>query len=312
MKTKRQGWLMLTVAVISSGALAKGVMLDAASMDAADQKAVLAEIARAKARSGETFTKVAGLYAQMPGADAMKRGRIAPVSPMLKPLGVDGAWAALEILAVNGPARGALTDSAWLAYRLGLIEAVGMAREPKMVPPLAAMLVSPSTEQGLVRPLAEALGRIGDDRAVASLVERARGETGERQLAILSGMGNCRRVKTTELLAATLDAETDEVRAKTLARALSDAGNAGAWRTPGASAKSEEGAVKLVAARSLVSALTRFEAEGLQAASNALLVVDANATTSLVKEARAQANPLQQAKLDAFLERFERNPTRIQ
>lgn len=303
--------LMVSVVVLlAAAANAGGLMVSASELDERSAQLIASEVSRAKERSPDVFTKVERLAADMPRLDAMKRGRVAPISPMLKALGPDAAWAALATLALEAPVGPELAPSAAYAYRLGLIETIGMARLDAALPVLAVIVEKQELDTGLVRASAEAIARLGSDAAVELLVRRAAAETKERQLAVLSGMGDSRRLKATDVIASALASERDEARAAALIKALTNAGNAWAWRTSGARFKAEEQSVKSVAATALVQALVRFEQQAADAAADGLLVIDAPSTVSLIADAKA-ASPQAGRRLDALSARFARNPARL-
>ncbi|MCC6749275.1 MAG: HEAT repeat domain-containing protein [Deltaproteobacteria bacterium] len=274
-----------------------------------DWAALRAEIARARRTQPEAFAQVAAVRKNVARLDQRKRGAVAPISPLLKAIGPTALWPMLEMLAVQAAPRGELNASAWLALRLGLVEAVGTIRDARARPVLAALWLAPETL--LVRAVAEALGRLGDDASVALLLDRAGREQGARRMAVYSGMGSCRRLRSTQALAKVLAAEEDPERAKVLVKALAEAGNSGAWRTSGAWAKGEEQAVRETSARALVAAFVKHGGDVRQAASNGLLVVDAPATPGLIAQARARASGLVVEALDALRDRFARNPVRL-
>jgi hypothetical protein len=111
-------------------------------------------------------------------------------------------------------------------------------------------------------------------------------------------------------LADALEARPAPEEARRLARSLGDAGSAWAWQTSGPGARSEEGAVRRVAAEALVRAYLHYTGDVRRALSNAVLRVDAAETPSLIDAARLQAEPSQLAALDALAERLRRNPLR--
>lgn len=298
-------------ATFAPAASAAAPLLPPHRLSPADAAALKAEVAQARARTPQVFEQLAAIRASVPALDAHKRGLTAPVSPLLKRLNRDVTWAALEAIAISGPGVDGFAPSAARAYWLGLIEIVGMNRDERALPVLFALLDSPQLEANLVRPTAEAAGRIGTDAAVAGLLTRVAASAGAKQLAIWSGMGACRRLKTTEALAAALVNERDATRAKVFAKALADAGNAGAWRTDGAPFKTEEQPVKTTAAKALVEALTRFDGEAQQAAAEGLLIVDSPSTPSLLAEAKAKVPAGRQDRLEHMQAQFERNPARL-
>lgn len=301
--------LMMGLLLLAGAAQARGVVLDPAQLPAAERDRLIAQIASARREDPEAFTLVPQLRHRLPALDAKKRGPRVPVSALLKPLGPRALFPMLEALAVEAPPQGELTPSAWLAMRVGLIEAVGVLRDGRAAPVLAAILDAPAQESDILRAAAEALGRLGDDAAASRLAALARGDDARRG-PVLAGMGGCRRLLCAQALAAALQPHPEPALAKAVVRSLGEIGAAWAWRTPGVKARSEEQAVRAVAARALVSAVVGYDGEVRQAASNALLVVSAPMTGQLIEEARREANADQKAALDALSARLRRDPLR--
>jgi HEAT repeat protein len=267
------------------------------------------EIEEARNAQPAAFSAVATIQNRMPELEAHKRGRYANVGPLLKTIGPSALLPMLELIAFDGPTRGDLSESAWTAFRSGLLEAVGVLRDPRAGPVLRAVLEGNEREFHVLRSAAEALGYLGDDSSAAKLVEIAR-TRGPKQEAVLAGMGSCRRLSVAEALASELATHPAAGSAEYVVKSLGEVGNAWAWKTPGASAKSEERAVRETAARALVAAFVSYGEPVRQAASNALMVVDDPSTPTLIQAAQQGASPDVAAALTALGARFQRNPTR--
>lgn len=226
--------------------------------------------------------------------EAAKRGgKVAPMGRMFKALGPEALQPMLEALA--------RPEAHPLSATIGMIEAVGVLRDERAAPVLLELLVSGPLS--VTRSSAEAYGFLQTDAAAARLVELSRG-TDARARAVREGMGSCRRVVIAAARAEAVGAVSEVREQVALARALGDAGNAWAWKTPGVVARAEESEVRLIAARALVTAFTRWSGDARQAASNALMVVDARETPALIAAAGAST------ELRMLAERFEKNPTR--
>jgi hypothetical protein len=267
------------------------------------------EIEHARTTQPQAFTAVATVQARLSDLDAHKRGRYANVGPLLKSIGPSALLPMLQAIAFEAPARGKLSESAWTAYRSGLLEAVGVLRDPRAEPVLLAALDGDERNYQVLRSAAEALGYLGTDAAAARLVALAR-PRGPKQAAVLAGMGSCRRLPVAQTLATTLAAHPAEATALSVVKSLGEVGNAWAWKTPGVTAKSEESAVRETAARALVTAFASYGDPVRQAASNALMVVDDPSTPHLIDDAQRHASPDTSEALAALAARFERNPTR--
>ncbi len=297
------------LAMLPAAARADGVVIGPADLPAAERARLTAEIARARAASPAAFDAVARTRAELADIDAQKRGRIAPIGAMLKAIGPEALYALLEQIAIDAAPRGGLPDSAWTAWRAGLIEAAGMLRDPAAEPVLVAVLDSRETEPLVVRAAAEALGRIGTDQGAAKLVAMAK-TAGPKRGAVLAGMGGCRRAACAEALAAAIGAHPGDDVAKAIVRALGDAGSARAWKTPIVAKSGEEAKTRAEAAEALVGAFVAYDGQVRRTASNALMVVDHPSTPALIQAKKKGASPEVAAALDELAKRFARNPTR--
>lgn len=268
-----------------------------------------ADIAAAKASHPEIFATLQRIRAELPDLDANKRGRLAPLTPALKAMGVQAVPALLNEIAVDAAPRGELTDDAWLAWRLGLVEATGMLRDVRAEPVLAALVDGPNGEFLLMKAAAEALGRMGTDTAAAKLIGLARTE-GPKQLAVLAGMGECRRARVAGALAQTLSARPEPKVAFHVVKSLQNVGSDWAWQTPVISKSGEEAQVRGAAAKALVAAFVAYDGEVREAALKALLVVNHDGTPALIAQAKTDASPSLKAELERLAQRFDNGPLR--
>jgi HEAT repeat protein len=296
-------------AASSEAVAAEGVVIAPGRIPAAARAKLLAQIESARQTSPAAFAAVAEVRAQVPELDAQKRGRLAAVTPILKAIGPGALFPMLAELAVDAPARGDRTETAWAAWRIGLLEAVGSIRDARSEDVLIAILESPETDFAVVKAAAEALGKVGSDRAAAKLVLFAKA-TGPKQAAVLAGMGECRRTVTTEALVKAIAAKPDQATAKHIVRSLGNAGSAWAWQTPVIQASGEEAAVRSAAAKALVGAFVAYEGEARKAAEKSILVVNDPSTPALIEAAKKSASPALAADLDALAARFAKNPIR--
>lgn len=263
-------------------------------------------LATARPASADPRSNVRQAVLQKQALDAKARGHRAPVALYLRGMGKQALDPMLEILS-GGPAAAGLPTEAVVAARRDVVEAIGLLRDPKATPIVAALLDKEGDDE-LVRTAAEALARIGTDDAVARLRGALARSSGSRANAILAGLGECRRETVARLLADRLLAHPDEATARVLVRSLGNAGNAWAWKTM--ASRSEEATVRALAARALVDAFVRYGGDVRTAASNALMVVDDASTSSLVASARANASADTAHALDALAARFATNPAR--
>ena len=296
-------------AVSSDAIAAEGVVIAPGRIPSAARAALIADIEAARRANPAPFVAVATVRQQLPELDANKRGRLAAVTPFLKSIGPEALFPMLAELAVDAPARGDLTDTAWAAWRIGLLEAVGTIRDPRSEAVMVAILESPETDFAVVKAAAEALGKVGTDGAAAKLVLFSKA-AGPKQAAVLAGMGECRRTATTEALAKAIAAKPDEGTAKLVIRSLGNAGSSWAWKTPIIQVSGEEASVRRTAAKALVAAFVAYEGEARKAAEKSILVVDDPSTPALIEAAKRGASPGLTADLDALAARFAKNPIR--
>lgn len=300
--------LLMAACSPSIASAGEGVILAPERLAAKDRVALVSAVAAEKASSPSAFAAVAELRKRMPELDAQKRGRYVPVAAMLKSLGKDALLPMLNELAIDGAPRDAsMSASAWLAWRVGLVEAVGMLRDARSAPVLFALVDAPELEAELVRAATSALGKLGTDAAAQKLVSLGK-QKGEKQKSVLAGMGDCRRLVVAEALAAALASANDEETKKIVARSLGDVGSAWAWQTPIIAASGEKEKVQRTAAKALVSAYLRSEAEARSALTKAVLMVDAPETKALIEAEKAGRTEAQKATLDELAARFAKSP----
>ncbi len=287
----------------------EGVVISPTALHPADRSTLETQIALARAAKPAPFHDLARLRSQLAGLDATKRGRLVPVSKILGSMGHDALLPMLEQIAVNAPTRGAMTDTAWSAWRAGLIEAVGSLRDPRAAPVLLAVLRSGETNFLVVRAAAAAYGKLGTDDVASELVRLSR-VSGPRQAAILAGMGHCRRASVANELARVLARRPAPETATLVARALGDVGSAWAWETSSLSSNPEGPTVRAMAAQILLDAYLSYDGDVRRTAAKALMVVHAPSTSALVSAARSTARPDQLLALDELEQMLADNPIR--
>jgi HEAT repeat protein len=298
----------LTLGLITRTAHAeRGIALDANGLDAKQRSALRAKIAKARAAHPGSFQKVASVTTIVVKLDREKRGPFASVSRPLHDLGKLALMPMLEMLALNGPARSTMTDTAWTGLSVSLIEAVGMQRDPVAIPVLDAIMEK-HDEFWVVRAAAEALGRIGGDASAKKLAHLAT-TPGPKQQAVLSGIGDCRRPVAVHALAAFAEHVDDHDTTELTLRALGSMGNSWAWKTPVLAKTGDQAEVRGTAARALVAAFARVEDPALRLrAQKSILLVDDASTPDLIRAAKRGASDATRAALDRLAEKFAHNP----
>jgi HEAT repeat protein len=275
-----------------------------AAPEPAAQVTLASQIRLARTSDPATFRVVREPTLDAQRLDRRARNGKAPIALRLRSLGPKALLPMLELLSsdVSG-----VPQRARLGIRRDLIEAVGLLRDARAVPPLAEVLAK-DPDPDMTRTAAEALARIETDEAVTLLQAALAGANGERRLALLAGMGSCRREAIATTLADALAQRPDAATARIIARSLGRVGNAWAWKT--LSRPAEEEAARRTATEALVAAYARYTGEAREAAAKALLVVDHPRATSLVEETRRGANAETALALDALARRIAANPTR--
>ncbi len=301
--------LSLLVVAPAASAAPRGVLIAPSELPAQARQRLTQDIEKVRATSPQSFERVASLRRALPGLDARKRGRSVPVGPMLRAQGPGALMPMLERLAFESDERGGLGDSAWLAWRTGLLDAVGRLRDSRAEPILRAILAGSETEFLVVKSAAAALGKLGTDPVAQKLIAMSKAP-GPKKRAVLAGMGHCRRRIIAERLAEALDAHPKRALALDLARALGDVGSAWAWRTPEVRRNGEEQATRDVAAEALVRAFAVYAEPVRRMLTRAILVVDHPSTLALIEAQKRGASDEVQKALDRLARRVRQSPLR--
>jgi hypothetical protein len=295
----------------SAHAQPRGLVLAPRALPSLREQELRREIRALAQKKPAVFAAVHELEREVPRLYAARRGRLAPLGPAFKALGPDALLPMLSLLSFDAHESEALSRGAALSLRVGLLEAVGQLRDARALPVLLAVVQhDDASEPEVTRAAVSALGAYGSDDVVAQLLALSRSRDG-RQDAVRAGLGNCRRSAIAHELASSLSGETRAAAQRALIDSLGAVGNAWAWKTPQVREHAaEEAEVRRTAASALVQAYVRGQGSLRDAASNALMVVDAPETAALIATARQHASREQQAALDALSARFARNPTR--
>ena len=302
--------LALAVVMVGSSAFARGVLLSPEQLPRQSVEQLREQLGAARGETPVAFASVRELREQANELDAKKRGgKVAPMGRAFKALGPAALLPMLELMVLDTLGTAELTEGGKLSLQVGLVEAVGALRDPRAAPVLLAVLDQSGQKVEVTRAAAEAYGFLQSDEVAENLVKRARAK-GELGQAVRAGMGSCRRSVVAAELGAQLAKASQAREVIELTRALGDVGSAWAWKTPGVTAKGEEQQVRDLAAKALVASFVARDGEARQAASNALMMVDAAATPALIAEAKGGANAQTVAALDGLAQRFANNPAR--
>jgi len=286
-----------------------GVVIDSSRLPAKARARLDAQIAKARASQPAAFAAVAKAPAMAAAADAKKRGRRGSIARQLKALGKPALLPMLEMVAVAGPERGARTEAAWQTLQVGLLEAIGKLRDERAVPVLMAILDKRGADYEIDRAAAQALAKLGTDAAATKLVTLARTK-GDKQLAVLAAMGDCRRTVVAETLAELVGKRPDADTARVIARSLGAVGNSWAWSMPSVAATGEGPDTRATAAEALMATFIAYDGHTRRVAAKAILLVDDSATPALIAKARQGADAELSAALDKLAEWLARNPIR--
>lgn len=237
---------------------------------------------------------VSAVRSALPRLDAHKRGKLTPAPRFA--LEALGPAAVPDMIAAFDQPEGELTDSAYLAWQASLLEALGTQRDRRALPLFERVVRDHARPYLLQRAAAEGLAKLGELETLSALIDRD---------AVVAGIGSLRRFATARLLAGELAKHPPLARAKLMVKALGEAGNAWAWKT--LANREEEQATRNEAARALVGAFVAYDGEVRQAASTALLVVDAAAAPALIAQAKTRGSV---TELDALQTRLLKNPLR--
>ncbi len=310
MKTSKL-WIGLAAGLVmvslAGGARADGIGVQARHFKGKARTALQAQVGKARQQNPVVFAKVAEAPKLAIEAEQQRRGRVASITLPLQALGKDALFPMLEMLALDGPARGKMNDGAWTTLRVGLIEAVGLIRDARATPALGTILERESDFE-VTRAAAEALGRIGDDASAKKLARLALG-AGPKRLAVMSALGECRRTVAANALSK-LAKTADEAQLLIVTKNLGTVGNSWAWQTADISKSGEGAQVRSIAARALLEVFVKHQGLVRSKAERALLVVDDPSTPALIAAAKQGANADGARALDSLSAQIAKNPAR--
>ncbi len=265
--------------------------------------ATRAEIRTDRDKDAAVYKSLEGLRKQMVDLDSRKRGSIAVVGTTMDTLGAAGLLPMLQELLEDRPFADA-RPSVRRGWRVGLLFAVGRQRNPAARAVLEHV-VTTETDVEVLTSASEALGKLQDADAAKVLISASAGVT-PRSLAILRGMGQCRRLVMAEHLATRSLTATGAEAERTLA-ALREVGNSWAWTTDIVAESGEGDAVRARAASALLG-MWLAQPELRQEARKALLVVDAPNITTLTVEARGKVAANDKKAFEKLAKSLAANP----
>lgn len=249
--------------------------------------------------------RLAALKERVPQLDKTKRGPYAVLARPLIALGAEGLTPMLEALDAATPT--AWTESARVAWRASLLDAVGELRDPKAAP-VAESILATESEPHIAFAAAEVLAKLGDDPSVQRLIGLA-SAPGDKRLVAVKALGSCRRSACAKALANLLNEPLPADLMEAAVKALGRSGSAWAWETSAHVKSPEKHEARLVAARALTKRYAATE-DTSGAIEKALLMVDLPETPALIAEAKGGASEKTKARLTGLAKRFEKNPLR--
>ncbi|RYE93025.1 MAG: hypothetical protein EOO75_05315, partial [Myxococcales bacterium] len=190
--------LLAATLFASSAARADGAVVR--RLPDADHSSLTADVAKARQAAPADFQAVDRVASRLADLDASRRGRLIPVTPLLKAIGPRALLPMLERAALTSNPRGSLSDVAWRSWRIGLIESIGLLHDTRALPLFSTVLAGSDTDHDLLKVTSESIGRVGDEAAITRLVALAR-QAGPRQIPLLAGLGESHRTVAAQALA---------------------------------------------------------------------------------------------------------------
>ncbi|NOZ87217.1 MAG: HEAT repeat domain-containing protein [Deltaproteobacteria bacterium] len=292
-----------------------GVTNAPASMSLTRQdKATLAALDKtiAKAKAGAMsgyFGKVDLLMNRVPYLKKTKRGRFAVVTPLLESIGSSAALPMIEKLR-HKEKPGGFSESSWIAWRIGLLEALSDFKDKRALIVAKDILLDPNTGEPVARAAASAIGTLGGEQESEMLISIA-SKKDEKGLAVLTALGRAREPNVIEFLGRVMSTDTDRARIKAAVRSMRTLANKWAWRSGSLGTRDEQEEFQQKATRKL---LIGFKAHFQDPLLNeefvkALEVVDWPGATGILDAMmeHASSQGLQKA-LSELKTRLENNP----
>ena len=233
------------------------------------------DIEEFKNKQPEIFKIVSSIKVRAIELDKYKRGRLAIVTPVITSFGNNIFFPVLFELLYNTKKPDEMTWTAWIAWRVGLLESIGSFRNDKTLPVLKSVLYKSKEEPDIIFAAVQSIGKIATDESVDFLIAYSR-QPQINRFKVLAGMGFARRLKMAEYLADLLTKCSDKEEIHIVIKALGKLGNIWAWETPVIS-KSGEGALsREVAAKAIIKTFTKYSNNShiKRSAAHALVVID--------------------------------------
>jgi hypothetical protein len=284
--------------LFSAEARADGTSTKTSALPAAARTQLQKEIAAWRVSNPQSFAAVASVDGHKPEVYGQYRRPIPTTEREFRRLGKAALLPMLDALAFTAPERGSLTDDEWNALQVGMLEGVGVLRDRRAAPVLAAIFEAGNA--AVVSAAAgRALGRLGGDAELAVLSKHA--VAGDPLLtAAIAGLAECRRIESAKLLAGLLATTTDAALSETIASALGRLSSSWAWKTLGPAAAATGLAVREIAAKAFVDAFPTAQSGTRDAIRRGLQLAEHPSTLQLIDARRASAPAAQRPALDGL------------
>jgi hypothetical protein len=260
-------------------------------------------------RQPELFEYTAATRRRVIEADRQRRGPYAHVAPIFRSLGPEALLPMLHAIATDEPLESGMPLRAWIAYRAGLIEAVGNSRDPRLAPVIWAVLEGGDTHPMIRRAAAEAIARLADEANTARLLEWVANAPVEEKPPLVLALGKARGIMAAEFLADILRQSDDQAVNEAATRALGDLANAWAWETPFLAKSGQAGRVKQIAFDALLEVYLGSAAPSLVDESlKSLMLVNVEDYEMRLAKRRELGGAGEGARIDALERRLKNNP----
>ncbi len=272
----------------------------------AARSALQAKVDLARMATPALFDTLRAIRADVPNLERQRRGNHALVGRILANLGKDALLPMLDMLVFREAEERALEPNARVAWRAGLIEAIGKLRDPFALPYIGALLDGPETEPHLVFAAAQALARHGGDESTDKLVLRS-AQPDPKRVSIVKALGECRREKAARAIVAVLESNTaDPLLSKTAVDALGMVGSSWAWAVPEVAKNGEGDRTREVAARALIAALPKLAVDAQRDVAVALSSIELAQTGAWMQEARLRGRVEDRAVFDRTIQQLRK------
>ncbi|APR87869.1 hypothetical protein A7982_13218 [Minicystis rosea] len=294
----------LTLTLTAAPAFADGLAVRTAKLSPAARASLAAEIAADRKARPDSYRAVFEVRGIQPEVYLKYQNPKPNAAHELRAMGASALLPMLSALAFDGPSA-VLTDPQRAALTVGMLEAVGLLRDPRSGPVLSAALESGTTDAQVLRAAAEALGRLCGDADLSALTRHAVFTDPLHQAAV-HGLGQCRRVEAAKHLGGLLATAPDDATTELVAGALGTIGSSWAWKALGPSVAATGLAVREIAARALVSAFPLRSPAARQRIGVAMMLVEHPVLPELLSRAHAEAPAELRGEILTLKTRIER------